>query len=65
LRNQGFDSIKVEHQESFFIRLASVEIKKILSTNAGQFSRDRQTLLELLHPAHLGQKFQFLSARRL
>lgn len=64
LRQHGFDSITVERQEAFFVRHAAEEIESILTQNIGEFSRDRQTLLELLHPAHLGQKFQILSARR-
>ncbi len=64
LREQGFKDIKVERQEAFFVRHAARDIEKILAADAGQFSAARQTLLELLHPAHLGQKFQILSARR-
>ncbi len=64
LREQGFSEVRVERQEAFFVRHSAREIEEILSTNAGQFSPARQTLLELLHPSHLGQKFQILSARR-
>jgi SAM-dependent MidA family methyltransferase len=65
LREHGFTDVRVERQEAFFVRLAAQEIEKILAPDAGQFSVARQTLLELLHPAHLGQKFQILSARRI
>jgi SAM-dependent MidA family methyltransferase len=60
----GFKDVRVERQEAFFMRHSAVEIEQILSENPGQFSPARQTLLELLHPAHLGQKFQILSAHR-
>ncbi len=65
LREHGFTSISVARQEAFLVRYAATEIESLLAQSAGQFSRERQTLLELLHPAHLGQKFQILSARRL
>ncbi len=64
LREGGFSDIRVERQEAFFVKRAAKEIEKILSHDAAQFSPARQTLLELLHPAHLGGKFQILSARR-
>jgi len=64
LKQAGFTDVRVERQEAFFMRLSAAEIEQILSEKPGQFSPDRQTLLELLHPAHLGQKFQILSARR-
>lgn len=65
LREHGFDSISVERQEAFFVRHANREIEQILAQGTGHFSAERQTVLELLHPAHLGQKFQILSARRI
>ena len=65
LREYGFSEVRVERQEAFFVRHAAKEIETMLAAEAGQFSPARQTLLELLHPAHLGQKFQILSARRI
>jgi SAM-dependent MidA family methyltransferase len=64
LQENGFEDVRVERQEAFFVRHAASEIEKILMENPEGFSSARQTLLELLHPAHLGQKFQILSARR-
>ena len=65
LTQEGFTNVRVERQEAFFMRHASAEIEGIMAQQAGKFSPARQTLLELLHPAHLGQKFQVLSARRV
>ena len=65
LREHGFTDVRVERQEAFFLRYAADEIEKILAENAGQFSPNRQTLMELLHPAHLGAKFQVLTGRRI
>lgn len=64
LTQAGFDNVRVERQEAFFMRQAKLEIERIMTENPGQFSPARRTLMELLHPAHLGQKFQILSARR-
>jgi SAM-dependent MidA family methyltransferase len=64
LRDHGFSEVRVERQEAFFLGRAMGEIEAILG-QAEEFSPARQTLLELLHPAHLGHKFQILSARRV
>ena len=65
LRGGGFDPVRVERQEAFFLRHAAPAIEALLAAKpAGEFSPARQTLQELLHPAHLGHKFQILSARR-
>jgi SAM-dependent MidA family methyltransferase len=64
LSQAGFKNVRVDRQEAFFMRNAPQEIERILSEKPGEFSAARQTLTELLHPAHLGRKFQILSARR-
>lgn len=64
LHEGGFSQVKVERQEAFFVQHAAKEIEALLARDGAQFSPARQTLLELLHPAHLGSKFQILSARR-
>ena len=64
LRASGFTEVKVERQEAFFMRHAAEEVEKIIAENPGPFSPARQTLLELLHPAHLGGKFQMLTGCR-
>jgi SAM-dependent MidA family methyltransferase len=64
LTEAGFADVRVERQEAFFMRNAPEEIERIMLEEPGRFSPARQTLTELLHPAHLGQKFQILSARR-
>ncbi len=64
LQKNGFADVRVERQEAFFMRHAAAEIEKLLAENAEAFSPARQTLMELLHPAHLGGKFQLLAGRR-
>jgi SAM-dependent MidA family methyltransferase len=64
LRAGGFEVVRVERQEAFFMHHAGALIEEMLAKEAGRFSPNRQTLLELLHPTHLGHKFQILSARR-
>ena len=46
--------------ESFFITHAREEIKIILENYAKTFNQEKQSLIQLLHPAHMGQKFQAL-----
>ncbi|NCG08623.1 MAG: hypothetical protein GWO81_03495 [Verrucomicrobia bacterium] len=44
---------------------AQTAAEAIVMESAGQFSPRRQTLMELIHPAHMGRKFQVLTAKRL
>ena len=52
--------ITLESQESFLVQRARRAAEVIVSQNAGDFSQARQTLMELIHPAHMGQRFQVL-----
>lgn len=64
LSRHGFARPMVESQESFFIHHAASAIAAISAADAARFSPRKQSLLQLLHPSHLGQKFQVLHARR-
>lgn len=64
LTQQGFADAQIESQETFFVRHAEACIAKISTSDAAHFSRRKLSLLQLLHPTHLGQKFQVLHARR-
>jgi SAM-dependent MidA family methyltransferase len=56
----GLRSVTLESQESFLVQRAQAAAEAIVSGSAGQFSEDRQTLMELIHPANMGQRFQVL-----
>jgi SAM-dependent MidA family methyltransferase len=60
----GLKEISLESQEAFFVQRAASAAEAIVRESAGQFSPRRQTLTELIHPAHMGRKFQVLSALR-
>lgn len=64
MARHGFHDIALRRQESFFVHRAPQTIARILANSAQEFSRHKQTLMELLHPHHMGAKFQVLSARR-
>jgi SAM-dependent MidA family methyltransferase len=64
LAGAGFPSPRVESMEAFFTRHAEVFIKAFTTAEAGRMSRDKLALLQVLHPAHMGQKFQALWALR-
>ena len=64
LRDGGFASPQLESQEAFFVRHAADFIAPVVAAEAAGFSRRKQSLLQLLHPAHLGRKFQVLHAFR-
>lgn len=64
LQNTGCKEVTLESQESFFVQRASRAAEAIVSSSAWSFSEERQTLMELIHPAHMGQRFQALWALR-
>ena len=64
LEQNGFSSPVLETHEAFFIRHATSLIAETSAAEAHHFSRRKNALMQLLHPAHLGQKFQVLHARR-
>jgi SAM-dependent MidA family methyltransferase len=56
----GLESVTLESQESFLVQRAQRAAASIVTGSAGHFSPDRQTLLQLIHPANMGQRFQVL-----
>jgi len=64
LEDRGFDPVRLESQEAFFVKRAGREAERLVRESAGGFSAERQTLMELIHPAHMGQRFQVLWGRR-
>lgn len=64
MADHRFHDIHLQRQESFFMHHAQPVIQSVLSQNAHTFARDKQTLMELLHPGNMGAKFQVLSAHR-
>jgi SAM-dependent MidA family methyltransferase len=59
-----FTTPLVESQETFLIRHAGDFIAATSLAEAARFSPKKLALMQLLHPAHLGQKFQVLHALR-
>lgn len=64
LRASGFQDVALESQEAFFVRHASEFIAQLTTAAAAGFSPRKLSLLQLLHPSHLGQKFQVLHGFR-
>ena len=64
LAHAGFAEPKLESQEAFFIRQAGELIAAISTAEAARLSQRKLALMQLLHPSHLGQKFQVLHALR-
>ena len=56
----GLQSVTLESQESFLVQRGQRAAASMINAQAGGFSRERQTLMELIHPAHMGQRFQVL-----
>ena len=59
-----FHHIQLQRQEAFLMHHASRSISHIIEACPPGFSREKQTLMELLHPDNMGHKFQVLHARR-
>jgi len=64
LEGGGFAGPRLESQEAFFIHHAGEFLSKTMAAEASRLSQRKLSLLQLLHPSHLGQKFQVLHARR-
>ncbi len=64
LARQGFAQPQLETQEAFFLHHAVEAIAAISTAEAAHFSQKKLSLLQLLHPGQLGQKFQVLHAFR-
>ena len=60
----GFASHTIESQESFFIHHAGDFIAGTVSSEATRLSPRKLSLMQLLHPANMGQKFQVLHGLR-
>lgn len=59
-----FGTPTLEAQEAFFIRHAGELIARTMSAEAPRMSPHKLALMQLLHPANLGRKFQALHAWR-
>ena len=64
LADYGFEEIRVERQEAFFMRRAAEEIAALLAAPDPGLEQERSRLRALLHPAHFGHKFQVLTDRK-
>jgi SAM-dependent MidA family methyltransferase len=64
LRRHGFMSPEVQSQEAFFIHHAAGFIADVVAAEAARLSPRKMGLMQLLHPANMGQKFQVLWAVR-
>ena len=64
LARHGFANATLEFQEAFFIRHAGEFIAVASAADAKGFSARKMSLLQLLHPSQMGQKFQVLHVVR-
>jgi SAM-dependent MidA family methyltransferase len=64
LAQASFNESVVESQESFFARHASEALAAMTTAEAKGLSPRKRMLMHLLHPGHMGQKFQAIHALR-
>lgn len=60
LERRGFGRYGLQRQEGFLVEHGQAALGRILERAGGGFSREKQTVMELLHPQHMGGKFQAL-----
>lgn len=61
LKQHHFSHPTLQKQESFFIHHAPSAIEEIIQPKEkNKFNHPKQTLQEIIHPAHMGHKFQVL-----
>lgn len=64
LKASGLRDCTLESQEAFLVKRAARGAEAIIAESAGHFSHRRQTLMELIHPANMGQRFQVLWGKK-
>ena len=64
LSSCGFADPRLESQEAFLTHQAGHFIAEVAVSEAPRMSREKLSLLQLLHPANMGQRFQALWAVR-
>lgn len=64
LQRHGFGEALVESHEVFFTRRSAAALEAIIAAEASSFSPRKQAVMQLLHPGHMGRKFQALHALR-
>lgn len=60
----GFGEPRVDSQERFFMNHSARTLEAITKADTSSFSPRKRMLMQLLHPANMGQKFQALHALR-
>jgi SAM-dependent MidA family methyltransferase len=64
LVDHGFATPVLESQEAFFVHHAAPALNRLIADEAGRFSGRKLGVMQLLHPANMGRKFQVLHALR-
>ncbi len=64
LQQGGFGEALVESQESFLAKRAAAALEAIVTAESNGLSRRKRSVMTLLHPGNMGQKFQALHALR-
>jgi SAM-dependent MidA family methyltransferase len=63
-KNYHFHDLTLLSQEAFFMKNAMSYIAPIVSSTSMSISHEKQSLVQLLHPHHMGAAFQVVSALR-
>ena len=64
LIRSGFGETRVESQEAFFMHHAATALAAMTKAETSALSPRKRLLMQLLHPANMGHKFQALHALR-
>lgn len=60
LNTIDFKNINIEKQEFFFIKNSGHKIRRIFTEEGVSFYNNRQTVMQIIHPSHMGYMFQIL-----
>lgn len=60
----GFEHLRIESQEAFLVRHAGPLLESTAKAEATRLSTRKMALMQLIHPAHMGHKFQVLHGVR-
>lgn len=64
-RQLGLETVLFTDQAHYLLQVGESEISQIVTETAGQFSKVRAAIQQLIHPGHMGHAFKVLVQRRL
>ena len=64
-RQLGLETVLFTDQTHYLLQVGESEISRIVTQTAGQFSKERAAIHQLIHPDHMGRAFKVLVQQQL